>query len=177
MNIRTLLLVFKVLLVLLLQVWVFNPLYLFRLATPFPYIYLLFFFPIGCSKIWITLWSGLIGLLLDIFSGTPGLHVAALTATGFLRNYLLRPYIDAETDFLNPPSIGSNGWGMALFLLELVALHHVLLFGLDALALFRIDYFLMRLGSSIVVSYLLALAAMLLFGHHRRNSSSLGNMH
>ena len=76
----------------------------------------------------ITLWSAFSGLLLDILSGTPGLHMAAFTATGFLRSYLLPLFVDSDTDGSCPPSLAVSGWGIALLLLILTAFHHTLLF-------------------------------------------------
>lgn len=165
---RYLLLFCKILVLILLQVWVFSSLYVFRLATPFPYIYILFLIPMNVSKIEITLWSAFSGLLLDILSGTPGFHMAAFTATGFLRSYLLPLFIDSDTDGAYPPSLAINGWGMALLLLILTAFHHALLFLLDAVGAFDLLYFLLRLGTSIVATYLLTLSALLLFGRRPR---------
>lgn len=165
---RYLLLFCKIIVLVLLQVWVFSPLYVFRLATPFPYIYILFLLPINVSKMGITLWSALSGLLLDILSGTPGLHMAAFTATGFLRSYLLPLFVDADTDGSYPPSLAVGGWGIALLLLILTAFHHTLLFLLDAVGAFDFPYFLLRLGTSIVATYILTLVCLLLLGYRPR---------
>lgn len=165
---RYLLLFCKIIVLVLLQVWVFSPLYVFQLATPFPYIYILFLIPINVSKMGITLWSALSGLLLDILSGTPGLHMAAFTATGFLRSYLLPLFVDADTDGSYPPSLAVSGWGIALLLLILTAFHHTLLFLLDAVGAFDLPYFLLRLGTSIVATYILTLVCLLLLGYRPR---------
>lgn len=165
---RYLLLFCKIIVLVLLQVWVFSPLYVFRLATPFPYIYILFLLPINVSKMGITLWSALSGLLLDILSGTPGLHMAAFTATGFLRSYLLPLFVDADTDGSYPPSLAVSGWGIALLLLILTVFHHTLLFLLDAVGAFDFPYFLLRLGTSIVATYILTLVCLLLLGYRPR---------
>ena len=122
---RYLLLFCKIIVLILLQVWVFSPLYIFRLATPFPYIYILFLIPINVSKMGITLWSAFSGLLLDILSGTPGLHMAAFTATGFLRSYLLPLFVDSDTDGSCPPSLAVSG---ELLFCSLSLRHSIILF-------------------------------------------------
>ncbi|MBB6275663.1 rod shape-determining protein MreD [Porphyromonas circumdentaria] len=172
MTLRAIAIFFQALVILFLQVWVFNPLYIFRLATPFPYLLFLFLLPIGLSKAWVTFYSALFGLVLDIFSGTPGLHLAAFTATGFLRNYLIKIFIDTETDLFLSPVKGIRGGSMALLLLLLVLVHHIILFGLDAFSAFHIGYFLRRLGSSVLASYLLVLVAILLMGQQSKKYSS-----
>jgi len=116
----------------------------------------------------ITLWSAFSGLLLDILSGTPGLHMAAFTATGFLRSYLLPLFVDSDTDGSCPPSLAVSGWGIALLLLILTAFHHTLLFLLDAVGAFDLPYFLLRLGTSVVATYALTLVCLLLLGYRSR---------
>ncbi|KGN98048.1 hypothetical protein HQ36_03770 [Porphyromonas gingivicanis] len=172
MTIRSIIIFLQALVILFLQVWVFNPLYIFRLATPFPYLLLLFLLPIGFSKAWVTFFSALFGFVLDIFSGTPGLHLAAFTATGFLRNYLIKFFIDAETDPLLSPVKGIRGGSMALLLLIIVSVHHSILFGLDAFSAFHIGYFLKRLGSSLLTTYLIVLVAILLMGQQAKKHAT-----
>ena len=68
-------------LLVLLQVWVFNYIFLFKVATPFVYIYTLMLLPLNVS-VSALLWRAfIIGMFLDILSGVPGLHAASLTAT------------------------------------------------------------------------------------------------
>lgn len=164
MTIKSIFLFLQTIIVLLLQVWVFNPLYVFRIATPFPYLLLLFLLPIGLSKVEVTFFSALFGFVLDILSGTPGLHLAAFTATGFLRNYLLHFFVDSETDLLSSPIKGIRTGGVALLLFLLVVAHHTILFGLDSFSAFHIGYFLQRLGGSILITYLIVLVLILLMG-------------
>ena len=78
-----------IVLLVLLQVEVFNYIQLFRYATPSVYLFALLLFSVDTPKEWLTLVGALIGLSVDLLSGTPGLHMAALTLVGFLRNYLL----------------------------------------------------------------------------------------
>ncbi len=169
MRLRYLLLLVKIIILVLLQVWVFNALYLFRLATPFPYVYILFLIPMDVSRVGITLWSALTGLLLDVLSGTPGMHLAAFTATGFLRSYLLPLFVDSETNRSYSPSLAINGWGIAFLLFLLVLFHHTLLFFLDAVGAFNWSYFALRLLTSVIATYVLSISALLLFGRRPHN--------
>ena len=74
------------LLLVLLQVWVFNYLFLFKVATPFIYIYALMLLPLNMSVSGLLWRAFIIGMLIDILSGVPGLHAASFTATAFMRN-------------------------------------------------------------------------------------------
>ena len=86
-----------IVLLILLQVEVFNYIQLFRYATPSVYLFALLLFSVDTPKEWLTLVGALVGLSVDLLSGTPGLHMAALTLVGFLRNYLLAPVVDIES--------------------------------------------------------------------------------
>ncbi len=167
MKLEHLWLVVKIVIIFLLQVWVFNNLYLFRYATPYPYIVTLLFFPINASKIATTLYGGVFGLLLDIVSGMPGLHTASFTLVGFLRNYLLVPFIDPDMETARALSSRKHLGRVLLLLLELTLIHHAFFFGLEAIQGIHITYFLLRFATSFLFTYLLSVIFLLLFGGGR----------
>ena len=157
-------------LLVLLQVWVFNYVYLFKVATPFVYLFALLLFPVNTTKAQLTLVGALIGLVIDLFSGTPGMHMAAATAAGFLRNYMLMPFVEVESEaeLEFPPSSKLHGRGVMLFILEWVLVHHIILFGLDAVKGFDFIYFLLRLSSSVALTYVCLVILQLLFLERKR---------
>lgn len=157
------LLLSKIIVLILLQVWLFNNLYLFRVATPFPYLYILFLLPMNLSKLTSVGFCALFGLVLDILSGTPGLHMATFPATALFRCYLLSFFSRAEIDWSQAPSLHCNGWRLILMMLLLVLFHHLFLFLLDAFLSFDIVYFLTRFLGSVCSTFLILLIA-LLFG-------------
>lgn len=154
---------------LMLQVWVFDFIFLFRIATPYPYIYLLLMLPLDVSKSKLTLMGFIYGSLLDILSGSPGLHAATFTAISFLRNYLTIPFLEKETDRSQAPSSKNMRAGIYIFLFELVAIHHSLLFLLDSWRAFKVDYVMLRCSSSILLSYTLLVIIHSLFGSRARS--------
>ncbi|ATS07337.1 rod shape-determining protein MreD [Porphyromonas gingivalis] len=151
-------------LLVLLQVWVFNYIFLFKVATPFVYIYTLMLLPLNVS-VSALLWRAfIIGIFLDILSGVPGLHAASLTATAFVRNGLARPFLEKDSDLGYPPSARNLKVGIYVFVLELTIIHHLLLFILDSWGLSSVPYMLLRTGASILLTYLLLLIMNSLFG-------------
>lgn len=152
------------LLLVLLQVWVFNYLFLFKVATPFIYIYALMLLPLNMSVSGLLWRAFVIGMLIDILSGVPGLHAASFTATAFVRNWLAHPFIDKDSDLGYPPSARNLKVGVYLFVLELTVVHHLLLFLLDSWTLPGALYMLLRMGASILLTYLLLLIMNSLFG-------------
>jgi len=100
-----------------------------------PYIYLLFILlmPFETPR-WLQLLSGfLLGLAMDLFSGTAGMHTAATVLAAFVRPYLLdllAPRDGYETDTF--PRIYYNGFLWFLkYTLIIVVIHHLALFYLE----------------------------------------------
>lgn len=145
------------LLLVILQAGVFNYINLFRYATPSVYLFALMLFSINTSRAAMTLWGALIGLLLDILSGTPGLHMAAMTLVGFLRNYLLLAVVESDSDHSRLPSVRNHGRGVILSIVELVVIHQLVLFSLDSLRGFDVSYYLLRMGSSMLLTLLMVM--------------------
>ncbi|WP_329904704.1 rod shape-determining protein MreD [Porphyromonas pogonae] len=150
--------------IILLQVWEFTPLALFKIATPFIYPIVLFFLPINTRESIMTVVGFCIGLILDTLSGTPGLNTSAFTLTAFARNYLTSPLCDDEVNRELIPSRFALGNGaFFLLLFEVMLLNTLVLFLLDALSLFDFVYFLKRFGSSFVFSYVVCVIFFLIF--------------
>lgn len=101
-----------------------------------PYLYVLFILalPFSISKAWVLLLSFVMGLTIDLFVYTPGIHAAATVFLGFSRNVLL-PFFEPRDGYVpgSKPSVSDYGWGWYLrYTIILVVLHHISLFLLDA---------------------------------------------
>ena len=152
MKIKHLFFLLKACLLIAFQVLIFNNMYLLRYATPYPYVVLLLFLPISSSNGKTTFIAGIVGLIIDILQGMPGVHTAAFTLLGFLRNYLLVPFIDPETDRSKSVSYQAIRGKVFVYLLLLVLIHHFTFFILEAAASFNFRYFLLRLLESHTLS-------------------------
>ena len=73
----------------LIQVLILNNIHFLRVATPFLYLYFIIKMPVGTSRDVVVLSSFLIGLVIDMFSNTPGIHAAAFTLAGVIRETLI----------------------------------------------------------------------------------------
>ncbi len=78
----------------LLQVLVMNNIHLFRIATPFIYIYVILKLPVDLNRLGVIVISFLLGLTVDVFSNTFGIHAAACSFIGFVRTPLLDRFVD-----------------------------------------------------------------------------------
>jgi len=111
-----------------------------------PYIYLLFILlmPFETPR-WIQLLSGFaLGLAMDLFSGTLGMHTAATVLAAFVRPYLLD--LLASRDGYEPDTFPRiHYYGLLWFLkyaLIIVFIHHLALFYLEV---FQLKVFLSTL--------------------------------
>ncbi len=84
----------------LLQVLVFNRIWLFDMAMPLMVVYFIIALPRGYPRWGALLWSFFLGLAVDMFRNTPGVTAAALTIVGMVQPYLIELFLprDAEPD-------------------------------------------------------------------------------
>lgn len=117
----------------LVQVLIFSQIHLFGYATACIYIIFILKLPRHTTRNEMLIWSFLFGLIVDIFSNTPGLNAAAATLLGFVRHHILAAFIQKgiPDDFV--PGVRSLTWNRyivyslictsiffsALFLLEM----------------------------------------------------------
>ena len=122
------------------QVLLFSHIHLFGYATV--YIYLLFIMkmPRFATRNEQMVWAFALGLVVDMFSNTPGINAAAATLLAFMRDYVLAMFIPNGITEDFTPGTRVLRWGAyvsyaaicilifctALFLLEFFTLSHPL---------------------------------------------------
>ena len=107
-----------------------------------------------------------IGLALDYFTKTPGLHAAPCVLIAYLRPFLINLLITQEGVEANyeEPSIKSLGFGAYfMYVAVLTFIHHAFLFLLEALQFAGLWYFLGKTLLSVAISLFLILITELLF--------------
>ena len=140
----------------LIQVLVLNNIHFLRVATPFLYLYFILKMPVGTSRTNVVFFSFLIGLVIDIFSNTPGMHAAACTFAGFIREPLIRLFMGKDLPEGIYPSYKTFGYGgFFRYVLSLVLIHHVTLFLIESLTLFDPLFLIIRIGASVITTTLL----------------------
>ena len=140
-----------------LQALVINNIRMFGVITPFVYLYVLLKFRIDISRSALIIVSFLLGLIMDVFSNTYGIHAAACTLTGFVREPLLERFVDMK-DLPEGSTPSFHQFGFVKFLrytLILVSLHHLVLFSIDSFSFKQPFLLIVRLCSSIILTSLL----------------------
>lgn len=150
--------------VMLLQVLVVNNITLFYLVHPYVYFMLLLVLPVSISN-WLLLLIGFfVGIVMDMFASTPGLHASACVFIAFARPLIVRmfrPRTINEED--QDPHIHSFGLGnFVLYALVLTFLHHLFLHIVEVFEFAELDKTLFRVALNTIASLGLILVIELL---------------
>lgn len=145
-------------LLLFLQIAVLNNIQLGAFINPYLYIVIILSLPIRIPN-WLVLFIGFgVGIAMDIFTSTPGMHTTASTFLAFVRPIVLKymaPRDGYETN--DTASVRSMGylWYLSHTTL-LVFLHHSFLFIVEAFSIGGLIYTLWKAVLSTILTVLLA---------------------
>lgn len=88
--------IFQALILLLLQVVIFNNIVFLGYGVFFIYLYSIIFFPYSYSRYGLLLFAFLLGLIVDVFSNTPGMHASASLFMAYIKGPILKLYVSKE---------------------------------------------------------------------------------
>ncbi|MBQ1178141.1 MAG: rod shape-determining protein MreD [Bacteroidaceae bacterium] len=143
----------------LVQVLMLNNVCLFGLATPFVYVYFLLALDRDIDHNALMVLAFLIGLVVDIFSNTPGVNAGASVLVAFMRPSLLRLFSPRDEYENFEPGIYTLGlWGFVRYALVAVWVHHTALFLLEAFSWANIGHLAMRIICSTALTMTLVMA-------------------
>lgn len=144
---------------LLAQVLVLNHIHLFDCATPLLYVYVVLQFRRNYPRWGILLVSFLLGLVVDIFSNTPGVAAASMTFLGFLQPYVLAMFLNRDSDEDLQPSMKSLGFAKFFYYAAvLVVVYCAIFFTIETFSFFNGLLWLECVGGSAMLTILLILA-------------------
>ena len=162
---KTVLQIIRFVLLVLVQVLVINHIRLGGYVHPYIYLAFVMLLPFGIPNWQLLLWGFGLGLVVDLFTGTPGLHAGATTFMAFCRPSIIR-LVSGSLKFENvtEPNIGQLG-GMWFFryALCMVFVHHFSLFLLESFSFRLIGQVLLRILLSVPVSIFLIMIMVYIF--------------
>ena len=170
---KTLLNIIRFVALILLQVFVVNNIRLGGYVHPYVYIIFIMLLPINIPN-WQLLIAGFgMGLAVDLFGGTPGLHAAASTFMAFCRPYILNLLSGHQKyDNVQEPNIGQQG---GLWFIKytscMVVVHHLFLFLAESFSFKLFGQVLLRILISAPVSIFLIMMILYIFKSDKRRDS------
>jgi rod shape-determining protein MreD len=134
----------------LLQVLILNQIHLGGFLNPYVYVLFVLLLPISMPKYQVLLLSFLIGITIDWFSNTLGLHAASTLLIGFLRYPVMKLLTIRETEQPDYPGLKQTGlqWFLT-YVSVMVVIHHFFLFYLEV---FSFDNFFRTLFRAMLSS-------------------------
>ncbi len=143
------------------QIYIFNKIQVSGFINPQVYVLFILMLPFEISGFWLLSFAFMMGLTVDFFQHTPGMHAAASVTLAFLRPGIIR--LVGKKEDLEPwqyPNVRDAGsmWFLA-YALILVFLHHLFLFYLEV---FRFSEFFHTLLKVLINTVLTTLIIMLI---------------
>lgn len=153
------------------QVFLLKNINLYNLSTPYFYILFILLLPFEIPNILLFALAFILGITIDAFYDTPGLHAAACVVLAFVR--ILFISITVQKDgFDNEPEPTLSIMGFRWFLTYAVVLtlvHHFFLINLEAFSLSQIEFTISRiLLSSLFTVFLMLISGLLFFKRKER---------
>jgi rod shape-determining protein MreD len=158
-------------LLLLLQVFVLDKIVLNGYATPYLYMLFVLLLPFSIPRWGLMAAAVLLGLSLDMFTDTPGMHAAACLVIAYARPFvinILSPQGGFET-VRKTPSVAAMGWAPFMtYATILVLIHHVVYFSLEVFDFHNLLMLILKILLSAVASLvMIAIYEMLFAPRHR----------
>lgn len=143
----------------LLQVLVFNRISILGYATPYVYIYMIIKFPVKTDRNLTLFIAFLLGFIIDIFCNTPGINAAAATLAAFLRRPLQSTFTSND-DYAALQMPGISNYGTVPYIryaVLMILIHHASLIMLESFSYFNLALVLKRVVLSTILTSILIL--------------------
>lgn len=154
-----------------LQVFLLKNISLYNLSTPYLYILFILLLPFEIPNLLLFLLAFILGLTVDAFYDTPGLHAASCVLLAFVRVLFISITVQKD-GFDNEPEPTLSIMGFRWFFtyaLVLTLFHHFFLFNLEVFRFSELEYTLTRfLLSSVFTVFLMLVSGLLFFRKKER---------
>jgi len=146
-------------LLMIIQIFILNNVRFLGYVNPYIYILFIFLLPVRFPR-WMSLLLGFVtGILIDMFSNTPGLHAFSTVLIAFLRNPVINMFTSIEEGANPTPSFHSFGVAPFVSIISvLVLIHHATLFMLEVFGFNNFGDTLLRILINSLITILIMLA-------------------
>lgn len=157
-----------------LQVLILNNVLFSNLFNPYLYIYFILLFPVDFRPSLGLIVGFFLGLSIDIFSQTLGMHAIATTFAAYCRPYVLTYMAPRDGyEFSRNPGVRQMGWlWFSTYAGIIIALHHFVLFFVEMFRMSGLWQTLLKSLCSSILTLILVLIIQLIFLRSNRSNSS-----
>ncbi len=147
----------------LIQVLIFNNINFLGYINPYPYILFIAFFSVKSNRAIIILSSFLLGLIIDMFLDSGGINAAACVFIAYARPVLLKFSFGTMYEHHNI-RFGAIDLGSKItYITLLVIVHHIILFSLEIFSLSKIILVIQKTLFSSIFTILLSIIITIIF--------------
>jgi rod shape-determining protein MreD len=164
LNLRFLINIVIIIFVVLLQVFIFSKMTFHNIATPFIYILFILLYPPQSNRYLLLFLCFLLGLGVDMFENTGGIHAFASITVGFLSKYIIRMVSGTkffEIEEFRFSDFNPGQW--AVYAILMVFIHHFLLFFIESLSFSNFGGVMLRTAYSSIYTLIFVFFYLILF--------------
>ena len=161
--------IIRFILLILAQVAIFNKINFLGFINPYPYILFIILYPVNGNKNGLLLASFILGITMDMFSNSGGVHAAACVTLAYLRPSFFKFSFGLSYEYQTVKINERLTPERFSFILISVLTHHIILFLLE---IFRFSFFwniLLRTVLSTIFTLALCILLIYLFKPSKKN--------
>lgn len=158
MNNTTILNTVRFIVLVFFQVTIFNNIHLFGFITPYTYILFILLYPLNTNRHLFLILSFVMGLILDIFNNSGGVHTTACITLAFVREGLLKMSFGYSYEYHMLRITDKLSSELVTYFISGVLIHHTVLIALEV---FNLD-FIIEIVIRIVASSLFTIILLFL---------------
>lgn len=127
-------------------------------AFGFFYVGFILLLPYRISRSYLMIAGFFVGLVVDIFSNTPGIHAGACVFVMFIRDRWLSIVIDDLEELSNLNHVSMRKRGLTFYLFPLILVHHLVIFIVENGGLHLFGLLISKVFMSTIFSYIIIFA-------------------
>ncbi|WP_299106428.1 rod shape-determining protein MreD [uncultured Winogradskyella sp.] len=158
----------RFIILLLLQVMICNHIDLFGYINPYIYIIFIFLFPIKDERLVLLLTSFLLGMLVDLFSDSGGVHAAAAVSLAYARPVLLKSSFGMLYEHHSIKFSTTDLGSLIGYITIGTFIHHFILFSLEIFNISNILLILKKTLFSSIFTIILSVLIIILFSRNKK---------
>ncbi|WP_179022341.1 rod shape-determining protein MreD [Winogradskyella forsetii] len=155
-------------LLLLAQVMICNHIDLFGYINPYIYIIFIFLFPIREERLVLLLVSFLLGMLVDMFSDSGGVHAAAAVCLAYARPILLKNSFGMQYEHQSIKFRNTDMGSLITYISLGTVIHHLVLFSLEIFNISNIILIVQKTLFSSIFTIILSVLIIILFSRNKK---------
>lgn len=154
--------------VILFQVIIFSHINFLGYINPYIYILFIFFFPVNNNRLLFIFISFLLGLFVDLFSDTGGIHAAASVFIAYVRPLFLKFTFGTMYEYNNIKFDSVDFSAKIIYITLLTFSHHIILFSLEVFNISQITLTLQKTLFSSIFTILMITLLSIIFSRNTK---------